>query len=132
MSDEDEIASLLDDMRSGDESRLIEAAMLIAQFGPAAIPGLLETLESPYALSRDYSAMALGLIRPPAEKALPELCKASFDTNPKVRFAAVAAIHNIAKATPMVIDCLNSVLSDPDEATRNRARMALNELGRPA
>jgi HEAT repeat protein len=128
MTDEEEIASLLDDMRSGDEDRLLSASIMLAQFGAAAVPGLLSTLASPHALTRDYSALSLGLIRPPVEEALPALCQAAFDISDKVRFAAVAALERIGKTTPEVMACLGSVLSDPNEETRQRAKTAIRNL----
>ncbi len=131
MTDAEEISALLDDIRSGDENLLINASMMLAQFGKEAVPGLLTTLASSESLIRDYSAMALGLIGHDAESALPALCGAAFDVNHKVRYAALVAIGNIGKFTPEAVACLNVALSDPDEMCRKGARNAISELKTP-
>jgi HEAT repeat protein len=128
MTDEEEIASLMDDMRSGDENRLIGASVMLAQFGPQVVPELTSILSSPYPLTRDYTAMSLGLLGSAAEPALPNLCKAVSDTDSGVRYATVVAIGNIGKKTEETLQCLRSALNDTDEMTRRGAADALTKL----
>jgi HEAT repeat protein len=131
MTDAEEMSALLDDMRSGDENRLISASMMLPQFGKEAVPGLLTTLASSQSLLRDYSAMALGLIGHDAENAVPALCGTTFDADHKVRYAALVAIGKIGKSMPEVVSCLNIALRDPDEMCRKGARNAISELKTP-
>ena len=126
--DDNEIKCLLEDMQSGDEDRLIHAAPLLAQFGLAAVPALLGTLQSTLPLVRDYSAMALGLIGAPAESAIPALCEATRDSNDSVRYAAIVALGGIGKRTSEVISCLTAALNDPDPMNRKGAGNSLHEL----
>jgi HEAT repeat protein len=101
---------------------------MLAQFGIAAISGLLETLENPQPLVRDYSAWALGMIGSSAEPAIPALCRATQDANSSVRYAAIMALNNIGKSTDDVINCLLDALADPDEANQRAIRNALKKL----
>ncbi len=129
MDDAEEIESLLEDMRSGDENRLIRASPMLAQFGPAAVPGLLDTLHSIHPLVRDYSAMGLGLIGEPAEPAIPALCIiATHDADDSVRYAAIVALGRIGKPTTKVISCLTAALADPDPMNQRGAQNSLREL----
>jgi len=128
MTDAEEIEALLQDIRSGDENRLISAAPMLAQFGDAAVPGLLRTLRDCHPLVRDYSAMALGLIGAPAEPTIPALCLATRDPNAAVRYTAIVALGSIGKPTTEVVTCLNAALVDPDPMNQKGARHALREL----
>jgi len=128
VTDAEEIAELLEDMHSGDENRLINAAPMLAQFGTAAVSGLVSTLEDSQPLVRDYSAMGLGLIGAAAESAIPSLCRAVHDSNTSVRYAAIVALGRIGKATSDVVESLNAGLSDSEPMNQRGARNALEEL----
>jgi HEAT repeat protein len=128
MSDAEEIDSLLEDIRSGDENRLISASPMLAQFGSAVVPSLVDTLQSEQPLVRDYSAMSLGLIGSPAEPAIPALCVATRDINSSVRYTAIVALGRIGRPTAEVVTCLNAALADPDPMNQKGARNALREL----
>ncbi len=128
MNDGEKIESLLDDMRSGDENRLISASPMLAQFGAMAVPGLLNTLQSDQPLVRDYFAMGLGLIGAPAEPAIPALCLATCDIDPSVRYTAIVALGRIGTPTAEVVTCLSAALADSDDMNQKGARNALQEL----
>ena len=128
MTDSEEIASLLEDMRSGDEDRLISASPMLAQFGAAAVPGLVDTLGSSHSLVRDYSAMGLGLIGAQAASAIPALCHAAQDSDASVRYTALVALSLIGQPTKEVVACLHAALADSDLLNQRGARNALHEL----
>ena len=101
---------------------------MLGQFGIAAVPGLVATLQDPQILVRDYSALALGLMGPEAEMAIPALCQATFDDNPGVRYTAIVALGRIGKNTPDVQICLKSSLRDANEMICRGAELALQAL----
>jgi HEAT repeat protein len=82
----------------GGEIRIWErAARALANIGEAAVPGLIECLETPIPAVRTEAARALREIGPAAKAAVPALEKALNDENAEVRSAAAQALKDITR-----------------------------------
>jgi HEAT repeat protein len=72
-------------------------AETLAKIGEAAVPGLIECLETPIPDVRAQAARALGQIGPTAKAAAPALEKALQDENEEVRSSAAQALKDITR-----------------------------------
>ena len=97
----------------------------LAKLQGAAVPILLQALESKDPRIRSESARTLGRIRD--FRAFPALAKAAKDRNENVRMRAVEALGYIGdpQAMPILVDALN----DPRHEVRMEAAWALDRLG---
>jgi len=97
----------------------------LAKLQGAAVPILLQALESKDPRIRSESARTLGRIRD--FRAFPALAKAAKDRNENVRMRAVEALGHIGdpQAMPILVDALN----DPRHEVRMEAAWALDRLG---
>jgi HEAT repeat protein len=74
------------------------AAAILARLGPAAqaaVPALIEVLQSAEPTARHEALLAIGAIGPAAHAAVPAAIKAMQDADPNVRYAACYALGKI-------------------------------------
>lgn len=102
----------------------------LAKMGEAAVPRLLEILESPVhpASIKGHAAWALAFIGAPAQ---PYLAQALTSDAAEVRMAVVGAIAKVAEDTPdpTAGELLLSALDDSASMVRSEAAVALSNLG---
>jgi HEAT repeat protein len=94
----DDVPSLIENLRKGDDATKADAAQALGELGAAAeaaVPALMLALRDEYELVRQQAAEALGEIGPAAKSAVSALRIASRDGVPQVREAALRAINKI-------------------------------------
>jgi HEAT repeat protein len=117
------------------------AARPLGEIGPAALWALLEAIDDPHthvspgggvrlALVRRGAALALGIIGPPARRALPQLIRRLRDRDPGVRRLVVGALASIDPAGKTVLPPVRRTLADSEPDVRERAVEALAALSR--
>jgi len=93
-----------------------------------ALALLQEALHDPLAEVREHAAMGLGEMRAEAAPALGVLTKAAKeDTNPRVRFRAIASLADTGLPAALVV--IAAAMSDPDKENRKEAARAMGDLG---
>lgn len=97
----------------------------IAKIGPAAVPGLVEILDSNDAPNRHLAVKTLGLLAAKTDKACPILVKTLKDSDPAIRKAAAAALGGIESKPKAVAPALAEALKDDVPAVRLAAAAAL-------
>ena len=146
---------------SQDPALRAAAEMSLRRAGPEAIPQLIASLkegpppaqQAAAALLRAYGAQArdtvpvlVGMLRAANEEqrrgavmllqsigepAVPALCEALKDPDPKFRDAAALAMPLNGKAAKDAVPALLALLSDPDPQVRKRGILALEHLRQP-
>src|SRR5207249_610604 len=96
----------------------------LRQTGPAAVPALLEALDSADPEVRPVVANALAEMGTQALAATPALRKVLHDPNPFARLNAAVALWMIDGQVPPVLPILIEVLRDSDPTTRVAAASA--------
>ncbi|MFH1723235.1 MAG: HEAT repeat domain-containing protein [Elusimicrobiota bacterium] len=94
-----------------------------------AVPDLIEALEKGNTLLRWRAADALGMLVPPAERAVKPLMRALKDPNQRVRSSAALALGNIGPAAERATRLLNKALKDANADVRYSAKTALERIG---
>ena len=121
----DQVPGLIKGLTDRDLVTRLQAAVFLAQVGPAAkaaVPGLRVALGAEESVMRRVAARAIGSIGV-VEPAIPELRKALSDKESDVREAAGEAIARAGKAAvPVLVELLGS----PD---RNIVRSAVRAVG---
>jgi HEAT repeat protein len=95
--------------------------------GAAAVPTLLERLDSPDRPARIVALRALGFLGDDAQVAVPRLIALLSDPAP--RGEAASALGGIGPSARSAIPTLAAALSDPDPAFRARAAESLGRIG---
>jgi HEAT repeat protein len=125
------------------DSLYAEAAL--RKSGPAAVPALIEALESDDAVAREKAARTLGSLGEAAAEAVPALTEALEDKHLPVRLAAAKGLWNVTKNADLVVPVLADLLkgkwlstsSAPDAAEERRRFVqsvieSLCRIGAPA
>ncbi len=93
------------------------AAAILARFGPnakAAVPALIQVVQSGDPLTRHEALLALGAIGPAAKSAVPAAVKALQDLDPNVRYSACYALGKMGPPAMAAKPPLQQVLADSD------------------
>ena len=93
------------------------AAAILARFGPtakAAVPALIQAVQSGDPLARHEALLALGAIGPASKAAVPAAVKALQDLDPNVRYSACYALGKIGPPAMAAKAPLQQVLADSD------------------
>jgi len=119
---------LLADLTSGDDVRAEAAVSSLADLGEAALPSLLELLESPSPDHRWWAVRALTALDEPAGWL--GAVRGLEDPDPSVRQCAALALRHrpLVEAVPG----LSQALADPDRLTARLAADALGAVGSAA
>lgn len=91
------------------------AADALARIGPAAVPALMQALDSKEPYVRERAAQAFARMGPEASAAVPALTRALRDGDPDVRRAAARALGQIGPAAETAIPALAVAMSQPEE-----------------
>ncbi|MBI2947293.1 MAG: HEAT repeat domain-containing protein [Verrucomicrobia bacterium] len=112
----------------GEEPPVFPFSEALVQIGPAAVPALIQALESrniAEVRKGDWRIRCLMAIR---ESAAPALLKALSDKNATVRFAAIEILKGMKSAAKAITAPLQNLASDPVPEVRSSALLALSEL----
>ncbi len=153
------VPELIKGLGNDSESRGLNAAYALSEFGEPAVPALMEAFEDEseairrnayYALSamgapavdpligslghidsqvREVAAEALGDIGSPAQAAVPGLVAALEDESERVRFHAAEALGTVSQRKSTAIPALSAALRDENERVRQDAALALARIG---
>jgi HEAT repeat protein len=124
------VPALIDLLHHKESTVRWDAAMTVADHGPAIVPVLLRSLKRPEAPVREGVAEVLGLIRPRAAEAVPALLEAIKDSDTDVRAAAALALGRIGLSPSDTIPALTLALRDKSERVRVAAAAAFVKMGR--
>ncbi|MDD1686639.1 HEAT repeat domain-containing protein [Methanoregula sp.] len=127
ISDE-EIATLINTLQSGDENIRTLAVDALGRIGPRAIDALAGAIRDPSMEVRLAAADALGRI--PDKRATTPLIEALQDSDEEVRAAAARSLGRIGDPDGFIP--LISALTDPDASVRTSAEKALGSFGQMA
>jgi len=108
------------------------AADVLRQIGPPAIPALVKALKDSDANVRSFAAYVLGKIGAQAQTALPQLFPLLQDSNAKVRSSAASALEGIGAEAKTALPQLVPLLKDSDANVRSSAASALGKIGAEA
>jgi HEAT repeat protein len=116
---------LLTDLTSGDDVRAEAAVPSLAELGEAALPGLVQLLDSPSRDHRWWAVRALAALDEPAGWL--GAVRGLEDPDPSVRQCAALALRHrpVVEAVP----ALCQALADPDRLTARLAADALGAVG---
>ena len=153
------VPKLIEGLGNDSESRGLNAAYALSEFGESAVPALMEAFEDEseairrnayYALSamgapavdpliaslvhidsqvREIAAEALGDIGSPAQAAVPGLVAVLDDESERVRFHAAEALGTVSQRDSTAIPALSAALRDENERVRQDAALALARIG---
>ena len=153
------VPKLIEGLGNDSESRGLNAAYALSEFGESAVPALMEAFEDEseairrnayYALSamgapavdpligslghidsqvREVAAEALGDIGSPAQAAVPGLVAVLEDESERVRFHAAEALGTVSQGDSTAIPALSAALRDENERVRQDAALALARIG---
>ncbi len=119
---EENIGSFIEALKDEDR-RTRDAIDALVQIGPAAVPGLVETLKDEDSRVAKLAALALFQIGPAAIPALKEALK---DEDSHV---AELAAYTLGRIGPIAVPALREVLNDEGGSFRFRAAWALGRIG---
>ena len=108
------------------------AADVLRQIGPPAIPALVKALKDSDANVRSIAAYVLGKIGAKAKTALPQLVPLLTDSNAKVRSSAASALGGIGAEAQTAVPQLVPLLTDSNANVRSNAASALGGIGAEA
>jgi HEAT repeat protein len=97
--------------------------------GSAAVPTLVDLLNSKDLSVRYQVLNALGQMGPAAREAVPALVETLKDSNRQVRSNALLALHNLGPTAREAVPALIRILKDPDANLRQQALSALGNVG---
>lgn len=109
----------------------VDAAFLLAELGPyamPALPALLESLESTNERVRFYGVMALALIGCEAPECVPPLQGLLSDPNHLVRCEALDGLANIGPPAKAALTSVQQSLQDPNSLVRAGALACLDKV----
>jgi HEAT repeat protein len=108
----------------------LHALTLLGPRARTEIPALLASLRDELADVRMAAARSLGESGPDARDAIPALIPLTqYDTDPRVRAEAAAALWRIDRRPTRILPSLIAVLGEPDEVARWVAADCLGEIG---
>ncbi|MHC4505699.1 MAG: HEAT repeat domain-containing protein, partial [Planctomycetota bacterium] len=128
-ADHERIRSLVRDLESPVGTVYWGASVALTEMGAAAVPALLEVLESDDLKLRRRAVRALGGIGPAAKDAVPGLVKLLEDPNKHVRWDASGALSKMGAAP---VPALVELLKGKQPKLRLRALEILHGIGRDA
>src|SRR5262249_49583793 len=116
------VKELLERLKSNDG----KAAIALVAHGKAAVPGLIEVLQSTQTFQASHAAHALGRIGPASKDAAPALVKALSNQERGVSHSAAQALGKIG---PAAVPALVTALKDASPQVRSLAAAALKDIG---
>jgi HEAT repeat protein len=126
------LPALADRLSDPDESIRSAAAAAAGQMGPTAVPILRRGLSHFDKQVRRQSVWALGRIGPPAAPAVPDLCIALKDLDPRTGTGAAQALGAIGPAASAAAPYLIAAISEANQVLSRLAVKALSLIGPPA
>ena len=135
-SKNDDVASLMKDLKSGSAKTRTAAAKELGHIGAVnaantrdAIPLLVNLLKKDRDSSvRQAAATALGRMDPDPEKAIPVFTEALKDKNAGVRIAAATSLGQLGAEAKEAIPALRQAQSDKDRGVSRAAGMAIRTI----
>jgi HEAT repeat protein len=125
----EEIASLIEKLKTNDERELDAAIKKLGKIGEPAIPALMKALQDKNLLVRRSAAQVLAKIGPPA---IPDLAKALNNPDADVRSRAAYALGGIGAEAKTALPQLVFLLQDSNADVRSSAAYALGGIGAEA
>lgn len=123
-----DVSGLISALLDGNQDIRYQAASALGRIGdPSAMPALIARLHDSDAGVRWISAIALGRM---GKAVIPSLVEATKDPDPDVRWRAVLALKDAGEVD--AVRYLIDRLDDGDRYVRERAAIALGELGKAA
>jgi HEAT repeat protein len=108
------------------------AAHAVGQMGPDALQSLVEMLGHADKYVRRIAVWALGRLGPLARPALPDLCAALRDPDPRSASGAAQALGNLGADGPDAIPALAEAMRGTNIVLCRLAAKALSQIGPPA
>jgi HEAT repeat protein len=124
------IAALETSMQGADPALMAAALDVLALYGEAGVPGLIDALKQKPLQGR--AAMVLARIGPAAAPALAPLLAALDDPAPAARQEILFALSAIGPAAKPAVPALVKLLTYAEEGTNYAAAYALGKIGPPA
>jgi len=115
------LPSLIEELRSPDETRPRRLTVLVRMLREAAVPTLVEMLADSRALRRRTAIWLLGVLGPEASEAVPALCAALDAPSEIERRMAADSLVRIAPGDERVQAALRPLAFDPDPLVRASA-----------
>ena len=109
-----------------------DAAAAIEGIGVAAVPGLIEGMDSDSPDVRETAAYTAGRIGPGAVDAVPALARCLDDETREVRQWAAWSLGHIGPGAVGAVEDLRAALTDPETWVRSNAAEALGRIGEGA
>ncbi len=103
-------------------------ALALGKIGAAAVPRLVETLQSEQPRVRTGAALALGFIGPEAKAAIPRLVELLSDQELEVRQAAALSLSSIRPETKELLPALKEMIRDDDIFLSSTAAFVLRKV----
>ena len=128
----DGLPALLEAAEDDDAKVRESAAHAVGQLGPDALPGLVRLLSHDDKYVRRHAAWGLGRLGPLARPALPDLCRALRDSDPRTGSAAAQAIGNMGADGADGVAALAEAMRGTNIVLCRLAAKALSQVGSPA
>ncbi len=109
-----------------------DVAAAIEGIGAAAVPALVEAMDSDHPPTRETAAYTLGRIGPDARDGVPALALALDDEHEDVRQWAAWSLGLIGPGAVGAVEDLRGALTDPETWVRSNAAEALGRIGEGA
>jgi HEAT repeat protein len=128
----DATSALLAALNDDDDSVREAAARAIGQLGPTAVPTIAKMLGNPDKYVRRHAVWALGKLGPQAAPALPDLCRALRDSDPRTASGAAQALGELGPAGASAVPDLAEAMRGTNVVLCRLAAKALSQIGAPA
>lgn len=124
-------------LRNETPSTQLETTTSLKDGGPAAVPVLIELLQTPVGAAgsahvRWTAAELLGKIQPEAVSAIPALIEALKESDPHVRIVAVTSLGTMTSRPAEIVPALISMLNGPARLSAIRALSRFRHGASPA
>ncbi|MFQ5796284.1 MAG: HEAT repeat domain-containing protein [Candidatus Bipolaricaulia bacterium] len=120
-----DMSGLIEALRGEDEDESLQAALELAEIGPAAVPPLVEALRDEDEGVRWNASFALGVI---GSAAVPPLTEALQDEDSDMRVIVAYSLAGIGPDAREAIPVLTEALRDEDSDVRKAAAYALETI----
>jgi HEAT repeat protein len=124
-----DVNDLITRLKSTDRNVSGEANLALIRLGEAAVPGLLEMLQSGDPRLRKVAATTAYGLGPKAGAAAPALGAMLSDPDPALRLAAAMALDNMGPAAAAAVPELTKALRDSEGEVRQWSAKALGHIG---
>jgi HEAT repeat protein len=126
------LPALVSALEDGDPKVREAAAHAVGQMGPDGLPALSGMLNHPDKYVRRNAAWAMGKLGPLARPALPLLCAALKDSDPRTASGTAQALGNMGADAADAIPALAEAMRGTNIVLCRLAAKALSQIGPPA